>query len=137
MKNKNIWLAVALAAVLVIAGLLYLAFRPAAVPAIKTAATVASPEAKALPHVVTLYQKGEGESDLAVFVSNELARELKGKALFRLVNVEDDPQMAEFFGVTAIPSVVIQTASGKLYSKHEGYMEKAAIVAAVKKLEKD
>ena len=134
--KKNLLLLLAVLAV-VIVGLLYLALRPAAPPP-EVKLAVATPEATAvkpvaLPKVVTLYQKGERESDLAIFVSRELARELRGRASFRLINVEDEPQMAEFYGVSEIPSVIILTPGGAVRAKHEGYWDKAAIVSALKK----
>ena len=135
--KKNIYLALAIVAV-VIVGLLYLVFRPAAQPPEIKPATApresATEKPVSLPKVVTLYQKGEGESDLAVFVSRELARNLRGRASFRLINVEDEPQLAEFYGVSEIPSVVVLTPGGAIQAKHEGYWDKTAIVAALRTL---
>ena len=135
--KKNFFLLLAVLAVVII-GALYLFLRPAAQPpAVKLAGV--SPEAAAaksavLPKVITLYQKGESESDLAIFVSRELARELRGRAAFRLINVEDEPQLAEFYGVSEIPSVVILTPGGAIQAKHEGYWDKSAIIAVISKL---
>jgi thioredoxin 1 len=133
MKNKLMVLLVVLA--VVVLGLLYLLLRPAAQPAgVKLAAGTSEAVSAPLPSVITLYQKGEGESDLAIFVSRELARELRGRAAFRLINVEDEPQLAEFYGVNEIPSVVVLTPGGAVQAKHEGYWEKASILAVLKKL---
>jgi hypothetical protein len=134
--KKNYYLLLAVAAVVLIAAL-YLVLRPAPTPPeVKLAAPpeTAAPKPAALPKVITLYQKGESESDLAIFVSRELARELRGQASFRLINVEDEPQLAEFYGVSEIPSVVILTPGGAISAKHEGYWDKAAIVAVLRKL---
>jgi hypothetical protein len=119
--------------VVILAALVYVFYSLSApAPEVKLAALPA--QKIALPKVVTLYQKGESESDLAVFVSNELSRELSGKASFRLVNIADEPQMAEFYGVDETPAVIILTPAGAVQAKHEGYWEKASIVAVLKTL---
>lgn len=84
-----------------------------------------------LPKVLTLYQPEDGESDLAVFVSNELLKEARGIATFRLINIEAEPQMAEFYGVSGTPAVVFLTPAGRLFRKHDGYLDKKAILAIV------
>lgn len=138
---KKYWVVILAVVAVAVLVSLYLALRPAAPPpAVKLAG--ATPEASAvkavsLPKVVTLYQKGESESDLAIFVSRELAREWRGRASFRLINVEDEPQMAEFYGVSEIPSVVVLTPAGAIQAKHEGYWDKAAILAVLKKVAAD
>ncbi|MBU1867135.1 MAG: hypothetical protein KKD13_01505, partial [Candidatus Margulisbacteria bacterium] len=76
-----------------------------------------------LPKVLTLYQKGEGESDLAAFVSSELAKEGKQLATFRSINVTEDPQAAVYYGVTEHPTIIILRPNGSLFLKHEGYLE--------------
>lgn len=83
--------------------------------------------------VVTLYQKGEGESDLAAYASRGMAYELKREAIFSQVNTLDEPQAAVFYGVIEHPTVVFLSASGKVLSKHQGYLEKAEVVALLKK----
>jgi len=101
-------------------------------PVQETKPAVATVEVKVgLPKVLTLYQPEDGESDLAVFVSNELLKEARGVATFRLINVEAEPQMAEFYGVSGTPAVVFLTSSGRLFRKHDGYLEKKAILAIV------
>jgi hypothetical protein len=78
--------------------------------------------------VVTLYQKGEGESDLAAYASRGMAYELKGEAVFSQVNTLDDPQAAVFYGVIEHPTVVFISAGGKVLYKHQGYLEKDEVV---------
>lgn len=82
-----------------------------------------------LPKVLTLYQPKDGESDLAVFVSNELGKEARGKAIFRLINVEAEPQLADFYGVSGTPAVVFLTPAGRLFRKHDGYLDKKEILS--------
>ena len=102
---------------------------PAVQPAKSAAPKVAS--SKPLPRVVTLYQKGEGESDLAFFVSRELAAKNVVLANFSAVNVLDDPQLVEYYGVETTPALIFLLPSGKLYKKHEGYLDKQRIMAIV------
>ena len=90
--KKNIWFwALAVVAVLYI--LLFLVYPKLAgqdkLPPPPKA--IASPEATVLPRIITLYQKGDGESDLAVFVANELSSSKKVSAQFRSINVLDEP----------------------------------------------
>ena len=100
---------------------------------------VASPEAKSalpLPRVVTLYQKGDGESDLAAFVSKELSNTKIALAVFRAVNVMDEPQMAEFYGVNNTPAIIFLRPNGKVFKVYEGYLDKRKILSVLSKMEK-
>jgi len=127
-----------LAIVLVVVGISRLVKKApeGAPPAIKLVTPEAVPEKKLLPKVITLYQKGEGESDLAAFVSKELSKQ-KGIAVFRTVNVLDEPQMASYFGVSSVPTIVFILPSGKIYKKHEGYLDKGQILKALTFMGKD
>ena len=99
---------------------------------------VVSPEVTSvLPRVITLFQKGDGESDLAVFVANELAGSKKISAVFRSINVGDEPQMADFYGVSNMPAVIFIHANGKMYKKFEGYLDKAKIMAVLSSMDKN
>ncbi len=99
---------------------------------------IASPEAtSSLPRVITLYQKGDGESDLAAFVAQELAGSKKVPAIFRSINVLDEPQMVEFYGVSNTPAVIFLRANGKLFKKYEGYLDKARIIAVLSSMDKN
>lgn len=137
MKNRAlIWVIVVAVAVLLVGVTFLIYFRAGLAPS-PTKTAVATSEAKAvLPRVITLYQKGEGESDLALFVSNELARGERGLAVFRAVNILDEPQMAEFYGVSSMPTIVFVTVSGQVYRKHSGYLDKKVILATLKSMAK-
>jgi hypothetical protein len=99
----------------------------------------ATPEAKAivLPKVITLYQKGEGESDLAACVARELARDKGSLASFRLINIMDEPQMVDFYGVNNTPAVIFISSAGKIFRKFEGYVDKTRILAVLSSMDKD
>ena len=105
-------------------------------PAMKVVTPEAVSEKKLLPKVITLYQKGEGESDLAAFVSKELSSKQKGIAVFRTVNVLDEPQMAGYFGVSSAPTIVFIMPSGKIYKKYEGYLDKGRILQIIRSMQK-
>ena len=128
--------------IVVLAALLGLGlyFRRAAQPAAPVlpaqhAKPVATIEVKVgLPQVFTLYQPEDGESDLAVFVSNELNKEARGKATFNLINVEAEPQLAEFYGVSGTPAVVFLTSAGKIFRKHDGYLDKKEILSIISQI---
>jgi hypothetical protein len=135
MKNA-IWIIGALVVILILAFALMRGGSPEKKLPPPPAAT---PEAQVivLPKVVTLYQKGEGESDLAAFVSRELARDKSGLASFRLVNIMDEPQMAEFYGVNNTPAVIFISSAGKIFRKFEGYIDKTRILAVLSSMDKD
>lgn len=134
MKNKNlIWAIIAVVLVLAAAWvLLGRAPAPSPVKPVK----VSTPEAAALPKVITLYQKGDGESDLAAFVAKELSQKCRAMASFRLINVLDEPQMAEYFGVSSQPAVIFLLPSGRVYTKHEGYLDQKKIISILLAMQK-
>lgn len=88
--------------------------------------------ARRLPEVITLFQKGDGESDLALFVAAEMEKDSSSIARFKKIDVANDPEVAAFYGVNSIPAVIIKAASGRVLVKHEGYMDKDAILDALK-----
>lgn len=135
MKNNSlIWIVAALVVVAVVVG--WFMLRPAPAPSPVKPAGVATPEAAPLPKVITLYQKGDGESDLAAFVSAELTKKYQRLAAFKLINVLDEPQMAEYYGVSSQPAVIFQLPSGRIFSKHEGYLSKQKILSTLKAMAK-
>jgi hypothetical protein len=135
MKAINLVIMVVVLAAILALGLFFLRnSQPTAPvqPAQETKPVVATVEARVgLPKVLTLYQPEDGESDLAVFVSNELNKEARGVATFRLINVEAEPQLAELYGVSDTPAVVFLTSTGKLFRKHDGYLDKKEILSIV------
>ncbi len=133
MKNRNFLILAILALLLALFALLYFT-RVGMAPTTKPAPGTATVEVTALPKVITLYQKGEGESDLAAFVSKELARGLRTMAIFRAINVLDEPQMADFFSVSSMPSIIFLKPNGRMYKAHAGYLDKGQIVAVLKEM---
>lgn len=133
MQKKNGWLSIVIiAALLIVAGIVLISLRGAPAPSKKVTGETVTGEVKALPKVITLYQKGEGESDLAAFVARELAKGSKSLANFGAVNVLDEPQMAGFFGVSSMPAIIFVRPNGKVYRKYSGYLDKSKIVAVLR-----
>lgn len=123
----NYWVWLVLFFALLLAGFVLFRFYQNAAP-VKPPPPKLAAVKTALPRVITLYQKGEGESDLAVFVSNELAKKYKGAADFSSADTLNEPQLTEYYGVTAVPTLVFITPAGRVFTRHEGYLDKAGIL---------
>ena len=61
----------------------------------------------------------------------EIANEDEGKVKVGKVNVDDEPELANRFGIASIPTVLI-FKNGKLAETSIGYREKEAILALLK-----
>lgn len=141
MKNNNFWL-MAVLLIIVVAALAWLlrpdyssppTNQPIVVPStIKAAAPTEKP--RRLPQVITLYQKGEGESDLALFVAKELEKKFGQLATYRNVDTREDDQLAEYYGVSEMPAIIILNAAGKAVRIHEGYLAQEEILKTLKSL---
>jgi len=133
--RKVIYAVIILLAALLVVGTLMVARKaPSGNAPASTALPIPEAEKGPLPKVITLYQKGEGESELAAFVAKELSRELKDQAVSRAINVLAEPQMAEFYGVSTTPAVIILSPAGQILFKHEGYLDKAEIIKRINSL---
>ncbi len=134
-KLNLVLIAVIVVLLAVLAAVLWPKFQPPQLPPPPTAPKTGSQEAvKALPKVITLFQKGEGESDLAVFVGKELSRQARGLAVFSMIDTSDEPQMLGYYGVNSVPAIIFLTRAGKVYKVHEGYLEKGAILNILKSM---
>ena len=132
MKIRNLIIALVVILLVLIAGGLYQAvIKPRQKPVNVPPGGAAMKLPKPLPTVILLYQKGEGESDLAVFVADELSTKNNDLANFKSVNTLDEPQMTEFYGVNSVPALIFLTPSGKIFNKHEGYLNKNAIIKII------
>jgi thioredoxin-like negative regulator of GroEL len=136
MKKINLPVAVLLAAALLAAGaLLWSSLQPAKqAPLPPPPSSVTREAVKALPKVITLYRKGEGESDLAVYVAKELAAKNRGLANFSNIDTSDEPQMLEFYGVNSVPTIIFIAPTGKVVRKHEGYLDQGAILQLLRSM---
>ena len=65
-------------------------------------------------------------------IFEEAAKELKGKAKFGKVNIDEEGELAQKFGVMSIPTIMI-FKDGKSAHKSVGVMEKEYLVREIKK----
>lgn len=67
-------------------------------------------------------------------IMEELEKEYKDKAAIVFIDVWENPNAGNQFGIQLIPTQIFYDAEGKEMLRHEGFMEKAAIVAELQKL---
>ncbi len=67
-------------------------------------------------------------------IMEELEKEYKDKAAIVFIDVWENPGAGDKYGIQLIPTQIFYDAQGKEMSRHEGFMEKAAIVAELQKL---
>ncbi|MDP3481670.1 MAG: thioredoxin family protein [Desulfoprunum sp.] len=67
-------------------------------------------------------------------IMEELEKEYKGKAAIVFIDVWENPGAGDKYDIKLIPTQIFYDAKGKEMSRHEGFYEKAAIVAELTKL---
>ena len=67
-------------------------------------------------------------------IMEDLEKEYKDRAAIIFIDVWENPQAGRKYGIQLIPTQIFYTAEGKEVSRHEGFMDKAAIVAELEKL---
>lgn len=67
-------------------------------------------------------------------IIEELEQEYRDKAAIVFIDVWENPQEGPKYGIQLIPTQIFYDARGKEVLRHEGFMEKAAIVAELEKL---
>jgi thioredoxin 1 len=67
-------------------------------------------------------------------IMEELEKEYKDRAAIVFIDVWENPAAGKQFRIQLIPTQIFYTAEGKEVLRHEGFMEKAAIVAELAKL---
>ncbi len=67
-------------------------------------------------------------------IMEELEKEYKDKAAIVFIDVWENPSAGDKYGIQLIPTQIFYDAKGKEMFRHEGFMEKAAIVAELAKL---
>lgn len=63
-----------------------------------------------------------------------LEKDYKDRAAIVFIDVWDNPEAAEKFGIRVIPTQIFYDAGGKEMLRHEGFMKKEAIIAELTKL---
>lgn len=64
----------------------------------------------------------------------QLKKEYDGRAAIIFIDVWENPGAGKEFGIRTIPTQIFYTADGKEVMRHEGFLDKASIVAELKKL---
>jgi thioredoxin 1 len=67
-------------------------------------------------------------------IMKELEAEYQGKAAIIFIDVWKRPEEAKSYRVRAIPTQIFYDKDGKEVQRHEGFMDKKAIVAVLEKL---
>jgi len=67
-------------------------------------------------------------------IMEELEKEYQDRAAIVFIDVWANPQAAPKYGIRAIPTQIFYSAEGKEMARHEGFMDKASIVAELEKL---
>jgi thioredoxin 1 len=67
-------------------------------------------------------------------IMEELEKEYKDRAAIIFVDVWENPAAGKQYRIQLIPTQIFYTAEGKEVLRHEGFMDKAAIVAELEKL---
>ncbi len=67
-------------------------------------------------------------------IIEELQKEYKDRAAIIFIDVWENPTAAKQYRIQLIPTQIFYTAEGKEVLRHEGFMDKAAIVAELEKL---
>jgi thioredoxin 1 len=64
----------------------------------------------------------------------ELENEYKGRAAIIFIDVWEDQSQGKRFGIRSIPTQIFYDRDGKEVSRHDGFMDKKAIVALLERL---
>jgi thioredoxin 1 len=67
-------------------------------------------------------------------ILDELAKEYQGKATIRIIEIDDNMDLTIKSKIRLIPTQIFIDANGKEIYRHEGFMEKAAIVEKLKEM---
>jgi thioredoxin 1 len=84
----------------------------------------------ALPTVVDFWAEWCGPCKMIAPVLEDLATEQEGKAVVAKVNVDESPDLAARFGITAIPTLIV-FKNGRPTTTLRGVHSKGAILKAL------
>lgn len=98
----------------------------------ETAVTVAQKEsgAKQAENLPILVDLGKGTCipcKKMKPILEELTAEYRGRAVVRVIDLRDQPQAADQYGIRLIPTQIFYDADGNEVYRHEGFMDKRSI----------
>lgn len=89
------------------------------------------------PGMVTMVDLGANRCipcKLMAPILQEVKREYQGRAAVVFIDVWEDPNQTDRFGIRVIPTQIFYDAAGREVERHEGFMDKAAIVKVLARL---
>ncbi len=101
-------------------------------PVVVTDSTVDSAASQYPLFVLDCWAEWCGPCRMIAPVLEEMARELKGKAVFGKLNVDENMQTANKYRISAIPTLLI-FKNGKLVDRQVGALPKATLTAKIQK----
>lgn len=107
-----------------------------AAPALPTTAAQEQQQVPA-PGMVTMVDLGAKSCipcKMMAPIMEELENEYAGRAAIIFIDVWDTPDAGQQFGIKLIPTQIFYNAEGKEVLRHEGFFDKASIVAELHKL---
>lgn len=88
--------------------------------------------AKQLPRVVDLGRGTCIPCRRMAPILDELKRELKGKAVVEVIDLDDDPEASDVYKIRLIPSQIFFDTEGNETWRHEGFLGKEDILTRLK-----
>lgn len=132
--NKNVIITVVFALLILLGGLFSvfsLLASPQVAPSPPPLPTDLA-EKRIVPTLVNLIKEGERESSLSLALIARLEDKYKGRAVFRNIDVEDEPEMARVYNVRSLPTIIIMNPTGRIIYRHEGYVDEEIIIDKLK-----
>jgi len=101
-------------------------------PVVVTDSTVDSAASQYPIFILDCWAEWCGPCRMIAPVLEEMARELKGKAVFGKLNVDENMQTANKYRISAIPTLLI-FKNGKLVDRQVGALPKATLAGKIQK----
>jgi thiol-disulfide isomerase/thioredoxin len=101
--------------------------------AAKTPPVPASPSGKSIPLVIDLGAKQCIPCKMMAPILGELKREYAGVFKTEFIDVWENPDAGQKYGIRAIPTQIFYDASGKEFYRHMGYFSKEQILDTFRK----